>query len=306
MIPESILDHIETYRANDQIADAAYFLLRSYGLESENLKGFEFRKDEQPNYIVLTTEGNFDEPQIIRIPRNLFTFKLEIVVNLMAHEMLHVKQKTAQPNVLDKNEREWQAYHENLFHEVFPQVPEAPLFNQKQFAEKALEYYKRMGEGSELQTKYSKQKENVLRRLDEILIARGEKTPETQNTNEIQNTLEFTPIKPEISWSDFEKLDIRVGTILNASNFEKARNPAYILEIDFGAMGIRKSSAQITALYSLDDLLGKQVLAVVNFPKKQIANILSECLVLGLYGEKKEEVTLITPSIPTKNGMLLG
>lgn len=306
MIPESILNHIETYKKNNQITDAADFLLRSYSLESDQLKGFEFREDEQPNYIVLTTEGNFNEPQIIRIPRNLFNFKLEIVVNLMAHEMLHVKQKTEQPNVLDKNEREWQAYYENLFHKIFPQVPVAPLFNQKQFAEKALEYYKRMGEGSELQAKYAIQKEEVLRRYDEILVARGEKKQEEQIQEEEPNDVEITPIKPEISWSDFEKLDIRVGTIISAADFEKAKMPAFQLEIDFGGLGIKKSSAQITKLYQKEDLVGKQVLAVVNFPKKQIANFFSECLVLGLYGENKEEVTLITPSIPTKNGMQLG
>lgn len=299
MIPESILDHIETYKNNNQIIDAADFLLRSYALESDHLQGFVFREDDQPNVIVLTTEGNFNEPQLIRIPRNLFDFKLEIVVNLMAHEMLHVKQKTEQPLVLDKNEREWQAYYENLFHNLFPQVPEAPLFNQKQFAEKALEYYKRMGEGSDLQAKYASQKENVMRRYDEILIARGEKTADDNKDASVV-------IKPEISWSDFEKLDIRVGTILSARDFEKAKMPSYQLEIDFGALGTKKSSAQITKLYEKHDLVGKQVLAVVNFPKKQIANFFSECLVLGLYGENKEEVTLITPSIPTKNGMQLG
>lgn len=112
--------------------------------------------------------------------------------------------------------------------------------------------------------------------------------------------------KPDITWSDFEKIDIRVGTILSAQNFEKARNPAYILEIDFGDLGIRKSSAQITALYSLEDLIGKQILAVVNFPKKQIANILSECLVLGIYGENTKEVTLLTASLPVKNGLQVG
>ncbi len=298
MIPESILDHIETYKNNNQIIDAADFLLRSYALESDHLQGFVFREDDQPNVIVLTTEGNFNEPQLIRIPRNLFDFKLEIVVNLMAHEMLHVKQKTEQPLVLDKNEREWQAYYENLFHNLFPQVPEAPLFNQKQFAEKALEYYKRMGERSDLQAKYASQKENVLRRYDEILIARGEKTADDNKDASVV-------IKPEISWSDFEKLDIRVGTILSAHDFEKAKMPSYQLEIDFGALGTKKSSAQITKLYEKHDLVGKQVLAVVNFPKKQIANFFSECLVLGLYGENKEEVTLITPSIPTKNGMHL-
>ncbi len=113
-------------------------------------------------------------------------------------------------------------------------------------------------------------------------------------------------VKPEISWSDFEKIDIRSGTIISVHDFEKARNPSYQLEIDFGDLGIRKSSAQITSLYSKEDLLGKQILAVVNFPKKQIANFFSECLVLGVYGENPMDITLITPSMPVKNGWVVG
>ncbi|WP_374441741.1 tRNA-binding protein [Epilithonimonas sp.] len=112
--------------------------------------------------------------------------------------------------------------------------------------------------------------------------------------------------KPEIAWSDFEKIDVRVGTIVSAHDFEKARNPSYQLEIDFGDLGIRKSSAQITALYSKEDVIGKQILAVVNFPKKQIANFFSECLVLGVYGENKNEVTLLSPDLPVKNGLEVG
>ncbi|MEC5172941.1 MULTISPECIES: tRNA-binding protein [Chryseobacterium] len=113
-------------------------------------------------------------------------------------------------------------------------------------------------------------------------------------------------VKPEISWTDFEKIDIRCGTVVSANDFEKARNPSYQLEIDFGDLGIKKSSAQITSLYSKEELIGLQVLAVVNFPKKQIANFFSECLVLGVYGEDKKEVTLLTPSLPVKNGMQVG
>ncbi len=113
-------------------------------------------------------------------------------------------------------------------------------------------------------------------------------------------------IKPEISWADFEKIDIRTGTIISALDFEKARNPSYQLEIDFGSLGIKRSSAQITNLYNKEDLIGKQILAVVNFPKKQIANFFSECLVLGVYGENSKDITLISPSLPTNNGLKLG
>ena len=113
-------------------------------------------------------------------------------------------------------------------------------------------------------------------------------------------------MKPEINWNDFEKIDIRVGTILEAKPFEKARNPSYKLVIDFGEeIGIKKSSAQITALYHPEDIIGKQVIAIVNFPKKQIADFMSECLVLGAVGDNKE-VTLLTVNLPSKNGIPIG
>lgn len=104
-----------------------------------------------------------------------------------------------------------------------------------------------------------------------------------------------------ITWNDFEKIDIRVGTILTAQPFEKAKQPAYQLSINFGDMGIKKSSAQITHLYSVEDLIGKQIIAVVNFPPKQIANFFSECLVLGVYNNNKE-VVLLGVDKPIKNG----
>jgi len=105
-----------------------------------------------------------------------------------------------------------------------------------------------------------------------------------------------------LSWSDFEKVDMRVGTIVTANDFPEARNPAYILEIDFGEeIGIKKTSAQITKLYTKDELIGQQVVAVVNFPKKQIASIMSECLILGAVDNK--EVTLLQPGLKAKNGL---
>lgn len=108
-----------------------------------------------------------------------------------------------------------------------------------------------------------------------------------------------------ISWSDFEKIDIRVGTVMEAADFPNARNPSYQLVIDFGELGIKRSSAQITALYKKEELPGKQVIAVVNFPVKQIANFFSECLVLGVYNENKD-VVLLQPSLPVKNGCKIG
>ncbi|MBK8520965.1 MAG: tRNA-binding protein [Ferruginibacter sp.] len=108
-----------------------------------------------------------------------------------------------------------------------------------------------------------------------------------------------------ISWEDFEKIDIRTGTILEANDFPAARKPAYQLMIDFGEFGTKRSSAQITALYKKDELIGKQVIAVVNFPVKQIAGFFSECLVLGVYNENND-VVLLQPTLPVKNGSKIG
>lgn len=107
------------------------------------------------------------------------------------------------------------------------------------------------------------------------------------------------------TFDDFMKLDIRVGTIVSAKHFEKARKPAYQLEVDLGGeLGIRRSSAQITDHYRPEELIGKQVLAVVNFPPRQIASFFSEILVLGTYSEGG--VVLIRPDKPVKNGDKLG
>lgn len=108
-----------------------------------------------------------------------------------------------------------------------------------------------------------------------------------------------------LSWEDFEKVDMRVGTILEVNDFPKARKPAYQLTLDFGEMGIKKSSAQIVSLYNQEDLVGRQVIAVVNFPPKQIANFISECLVLGVYNENND-VVLLQPSLKTENGCKIG
>ncbi len=108
-----------------------------------------------------------------------------------------------------------------------------------------------------------------------------------------------------ITWNDFEKIEIRTGTIIGAMDFPQAKKPAYQLTIDFGEMGIKKSSAQITHHYTISDLVGKQIIAVVNFPPKQIANFISECLVLGVYDEQKE-VILLQPDKKTTNGLLIG
>ena len=105
-----------------------------------------------------------------------------------------------------------------------------------------------------------------------------------------------------ISWQDFEKIDIRCGTIIEVNDFANARKPAYQLTIDFGEQGIKRSSAQITHHYTKNALLNKQVVAVINFPVKQIANFFSECLVLGVYDENNN-VVLLQPDRAMKNGM---
>lgn len=108
-----------------------------------------------------------------------------------------------------------------------------------------------------------------------------------------------------ISWQDFEKIDIRTGTILEDNPFPEAIKPAYQLKIDFGELGIKQSSAQITVHYSIDELIGKQIIAVVNFPPKKIAHFFSECLVLGVYDENNQ-VILLQPDKSTKNGFKIG
>jgi tRNA-binding protein len=106
-----------------------------------------------------------------------------------------------------------------------------------------------------------------------------------------------------IEWNDFEKIEIRVGTVIEVRDFPEAKNPSYKLLIDFGVeIGLKKSSAQITLLYSKENLIGKQIVAVMNFPKKQIGKFMSECLVLGCVGNSKE-VILLVPDNPVKNGL---
>lgn len=130
-----------------------------------------------------------------------------------------------------------------IFHKHFPNVLILSNFYVKQFGEKALTYHNKMTEV--LQTIYDKEKPKI-----------EEKKDENVDTN-------------LISWQDFEKVDIRVGTIVSVNDFPKARNPAYILEINFGALGIKKKSAQITSLSTKEELIDKQIIAVVNFPKNK-------------------------------------
>ena len=109
-----------------------------------------------------------------------------------------------------------------------------------------------------------------------------------------------------ISWEDFSRVELRVGRVVDARVFAEARKPAYVLQIDFGAeLGIRKSSAQITKLYAPEELVGKLVVGVVNFPKKQIGPLMSECLVTGFY-DADGDVALCVPDKPVPLGAKLG
>ncbi|OJX54230.1 MAG: tRNA-binding protein [Flavobacterium sp. 38-13] len=113
-------------------------------------------------------------------------------------------------------------------------------------------------------------------------------------------------LQNNLSWSEFEKVEMRVGTIIEANDFPEARKPAYQLVIDFGTeIGIRKTSAQITKHYEKADLVGRQIVSVVNFPKKQIGKFMSECLVLGAVGEEGS-VILLSPDFKVENGLRIG
>ena len=110
----------------------------------------------------------------------------------------------------------------------------------------------------------------------------------------------------DLTWSEFERVEMLVGTILEANDFPEARKPAYQLTIDFGSViGIRKTSAQITKRYTKEVLTGRQIVAVVNFPKKQIGKFMSECLVLGAVGEEGD-VILLAPDFKIENGLRIG
>lgn len=158
---EEIKLKVAHFHKNVQTINALYWILKVFKLQNKNLKGFEFREKAKPEFILLTTEGTFGKKQIIKVPENIFEFQLELMLTLIAHELVHVNQKSVKPYVMDKNEREWQAYYEMNFHVLYPQIPEVSNFQKKYFANKGLEYYNRMGENSDLQLKYAHQKKEV-------------------------------------------------------------------------------------------------------------------------------------------------
>ena len=166
---EDIEFTIKIFHKNGLTVEAAELLIREYELSHPNFKGIALREKAKPDFILMTTEGEIGQPQIIRIPENTFEFPLDLMLNLLAHEMLHVHQKSAEIALQDRNEREWQAYYEMLFHTNFPLVPNLSDYYRKAFAIKGLSYYHKMKEGSELQLKYEQQKKEV----DDLLLIIG-------------------------------------------------------------------------------------------------------------------------------------
>jgi hypothetical protein len=158
---EQVALHLEAYRNTTRLLMQQNTLSALSISNMKTFEGFGLRDEVFPNSLVLTAEGVLGSPQKVMIPKNLFDFDLNLVLNLIAHEMLHVRQKAPGHVIEEKSEREFQAYYEMLFHKVFPQIPEVSDFYKKDFGSKALEYYKRMGEGSELQKKYAEQKLEV-------------------------------------------------------------------------------------------------------------------------------------------------
>ena len=156
-----ILQTVQTYHELGETIAAANFVIEAYGIKHPNFGEFLLREKAKAKYILMTTEGTFGQPQIIRIPENTFEFEFRLMLNLIAHEMIHVSQKMVGNFIDDRNEREWQAYYEMLFHKTYPQVPDVPKHQQIFFANKALDYYRKMGEESTLQEKYALQKKEV-------------------------------------------------------------------------------------------------------------------------------------------------
>lgn len=291
MITTEFKERILYLKKNNLVIEALYEIMDQFDLKHSVFTGFDFRDEINTKGLLLTAEGAEKTGIKIKVPRNILDFDLALVANLLMHEMYHVYQRSGDNQVEVREEREWQAYHEMIFHEKFPSIPVLADFYVKQFGAKAITYYDKMSD--ELKLKYADQKTDVEKVINKIVT---KEKPQPENIEEKIDT---------ISWSDFEKIDIRVGTIISVNDFPEAKNPAYQLEIDFGLLGIKKSSAQITTLYSKDDLINQQIIAVVNFPKKQIATFMSECLVMGVYGNNKD-VILLNPERKVENGLKIG
>ncbi len=285
---EDFKNRINYLKNSKLIIEALFEILNYFELNHSSFTGFVFRDEIDSKGLLLTAEGDEQNGFTIHIPQNILDFDLALVSNLLMHEVIHLYQRSGQNQIKEREEREWQAYTEMIYHTIFPNVPNLTNFYKKQFGEKAISYYNKMS--LPLKSKYLIEKTNLEELLQEIYNKEDMMKEETTET---------------ITWQDFEKVDIRVGTIISVEDFPKARNPSYILEIDFGELGVKKSSAQITSLYTKEQLIDKQIIAVVNFPKKQIATLMSECLVMGVYGNQKD-VILLHPERKVENGSKIG
>lgn len=288
MITKEFKNRILYLKKNQLIFEALYEILEEFDLRHSSFNGFEFREEINPKGLLLTAEGTETTGITIKVPRNILDFDLALVANLLMHEMYHVFQRSGKNQVETREEREWQAYYEMIFHEKFPNIPPLSDFYCKQFANKALSYYQRMTE--DLKLAYQHQKSQIDQVIETILQKEQPQPDEKETT---------------IAWHDFEKIDMRVGTIIQVDDFPEALNPSYQLHIDFGPLGIKRSAAQITSLYSKEQLIHQQIIAVVNFSPKQIGKFMSECLVMGIYGNDKD-VILLNPQRKVENGWKIG
>lgn len=156
MLTNEFKTQIETFKSNDLIFDALHTILNYFNLNHPSFKGFVLRDELNPKGLLLTAEGNEENGISIHIPKNILDFDLALISNLLMHEVYHIYQRTGEEIITTREEREWQAYYEMIFHEKFTQLPELSKFYQIQFAKKALTYYKTMN--LELKEKYLDQK----------------------------------------------------------------------------------------------------------------------------------------------------
>jgi hypothetical protein len=157
-----IASKIKAVSEKQGVLAATQLMLKKYKILPENIE-LALKPNDAHKRLVVTTEGHFgkDLKQIVRVPENLFDFPMEMVVNMLAHEMLHIYQKTGDEIIVDKNEREFQAYYEGVFPEYFTDLPASPNWLKKQLANQAIRYYNQMGEGAALQIKYAEKKSNL-------------------------------------------------------------------------------------------------------------------------------------------------
>jgi hypothetical protein len=156
-----IAAQIQKVNIKKGVIPAVETILKKYNMMPANIN-LAIKPNDAPNQLVLITEGEFgkDSLQTVKVPENIFQFPMDMVINLLAHEMVHISQKSGDVNVDDKNEREFQAYYEGVFPEIYTELPPSPDWLKKQLAAQAIRYFTQMGAG-ELQIKYAEKKQNI-------------------------------------------------------------------------------------------------------------------------------------------------